>query len=846
MGIGRFPASPSSVPRSEAGSDVGLNRVQVALPVPVRSTFTYSVNGPVPAPGTRILVPFRREERIGWAVGVGAADGPAKVRPILDVLDETPSVSTEMMTLAGWMADYYLAPLGIVLKTILPSVLSDSSRDYLTLIGEPSDAGTPRERKLLDALQGNVSPERVRTLRRRLNLGSIWPEIRRLACQGIIRHETVPPRDPPVRVRRIVRIARWLSDLAEREELFSRARRQRDAYQALESGGGSAELADLLRRGGFSRSVIRGLEEKGVVVVEEEEVLRDPFQHEPPEKPPELTPTDDQAGVLRALGEMLENSESTPVLLHGVTGSGKTLIYIELLKEVVRRRGQGAIVLVPEISLTPQTVSRFRAHFGDEVAVLHSALSEGERYDAWRQLRRGDKRIAVGARSAVFAPIPRLGAIVVDEEHDGSYKQSEGPRYQARDVAIVRAGRCGALCLLGSATPSLESWKNARSGKFNLLSLPERVGGGVLPPVRLVDLKVLWKKQAQGDSQRGKDGRAGGGAGRGVLSPELIEGIEARLSRKEQVILLLNRRGYSSFVQCQECGEVWQCPHCSVSLTFHRLTGKILCHHCGHGEPSPKRCDRCGSEHLSFKGLGTEQVERVVTESFPGARIARMDVDTTSGKWSHHEILGRFGRGELDILLGTQMISKGLDFARVTLVGVINADVGIHLPDFRASERTFQLLSQVAGRTGRGELGGEVLVQTSLPDHFAVRAALHHDFPTFASRELREREDPRYPPHVRLVNLLVSSPDLEEAAKEAERSATWLKSRASEYGRVVEIVGPAPAPIEKLHGRWRWHMLLRSHSPASIGSILRSFLENHRPRGRDVRLVVDRDPVALL
>jgi primosomal protein N' (replication factor Y) len=362
----------------------------------------------------------------------------------------------------------------------------------------------------------------------------------------------------------------------------------------------------------------------------------------------------------------------------------------------------------------------------------------------------------------------------------------------------------------------------------------------------LVDLKVLWKNQAGGGAKGAPSGGAGGGKGRGVLSPELIEGIEACLSRKEQVMLLLNRRGYSSFVQCRECGEVWQCPHCSVSLTFHRLSGKILCHHCGHGEPSPKRCERCGSEDLSFKGLGTEQVERVVAESFPGARIARMDVDTTSGKWSHHEILGRFGRGELDILLGTQMISKGLDFPRVTFVGVINADVGIHLPDFRASERTFQLLSQVAGRTGRGELGGEVLVQTSLPDHFAVKAALNHDFPAFATRELREREEPPYPPHIRLVNLLVSSPDLDEAAKEAERSAAWLRSRASRHGGALEVVGPAPAPIEKLHGRWRWHMLLRSVSPASIGSILTSYLENHRPQGRDVRIVVDRDPVALL
>jgi primosomal protein N' (replication factor Y) (superfamily II helicase) len=454
------------------------------------------------------------------------------------------------------------------------------------------------------------------------------------------------------------------------------------------------------------------------------------------------------------------------------------------LREVVARRNRGAIVLVPEISLTPQTVSRFRAEFGDQVAVLHSALSDGERFDAWRQLRRGEKLIAVGARSAVFAPVPRLGAIVVDEEHDGSYKQSEAPRYQARDVAVVRAARTGAVCVLGSATPSLESWQNARNGKFHLLSLVHRVGGGALPPVRVVDLKKVWRKgggEGEASGVRGGRGASGGTAspegrvGAGVLSPELVEGVRERLRRGEQVILLLNRRGYSNFVQCRECGEVWRCTACSVSLTFHRTTGRLLCHYCRHEEPTPARCDRCGSKDLSFKGMGTEQVERIVAETFPGARIARMDVDTTSGKWSHHEILGRVERGEVDILLGTQMIAKGLDFPRVTLVGVVNADVGIHLPDFRASERTFQLLSQVAGRTGRGPLGGEVVVQTSLPEHYAVRAALGHDYLAFAQRELRERTNPSYPPHTRLANVVSSSPWEEEAAREAERSAAWVR-----------------------------------------------------------------------
>ncbi|MEX0842878.1 MAG: primosomal protein N', partial [Gemmatimonadota bacterium] len=402
-------------------------------------------------------------------------------------------------------------------------------------------------------------------------------------------------------------------------------------------------------------------------------------------------------------------------------------------------RGRSAIVLVPEISLTPQTVSRFRAWFGDEVAVLHSGLSDGERFDQWRQIRSGQKRIVVGARSALFAPLHDLGVIIVDEEHEGSYKQSEAPRYHARDVAVMRARLSGALCVLGSATPSLESWRNAQRGKFGILSLPSRVGGRPMPPVSLVDLR---KERGSG---------VGHGEGSGVLSPRLVDAVRDALARREQCILLLNRRGYSSFIQCRSCGEVRECPQCSVSLTFHRRRGRLLCHHCRHEEEAPKRCERCGSTELGFHGMGTEQVERVVTETFPQARVARMDVDTTSGKWSHAEILGRVERREVDILLGTQMIAKGLDFPWVTLVGVVNADVGLHLPDFRASERTFQLLSQVAGRAGRGDRGGEVIIQTSLPGHYAVQAALSHDFEGFAEEELTARKSPPYPPLVRLV-----------------------------------------------------------------------------------------------
>jgi len=744
------------------------------------------------------------------------------------------------------MADYYVSPLGIVLAAALPSVLVDVSRDVVTLTGEVPEGIPDRARRLARALADAGGPARVSTLRKSLGMGSIWPEIRLLEAAGSIRHEAHSPRPPAVRTRRFVELAAELPNLEQREEAFRRTRRQREAYEFLEAAGGAMELAALTGRGGFSRSVITGLEEKGLVVVADREEMRDPFAEVPSERGevPPLTP--DQRTVVGALVGAARSGDTTPFLLHGITGSGKTRVYIELLR-AVRDAGRGAIVLVPEISLTPQTVKRFRAWFGDEVAVLHSGLSDGERYDAWRQLRSGEKRIAVGARSALFAPVRELGAIVVDEEHDGSYKQSEAPRYHARDLAVVRARDAGAVCVLGSATPSLESWSNASRGKFHLLSLPDRVGGGALPPVRLVDLREVRRRDRKHEERKVQGGEGGGAQSGTILSPELVTAVNQRLERSEQVILLLNRRGYAAFVQCRECGDVRRCRHCAVSLTYHRGTGRVVCHHCRYEEPAPRRCPSCGSDDLDFRGLGTEQVERVVQETFPSARIARMDVDTTSGKWAHQEILGRVERGEVDILLGTQMIAKGLDFPRVTLVGVVNADVGIHLPDFRAGERTFQLLSQVAGRAGRGVLGGEVLVQTSLPDHYVLQAVRTHDFTGFARRELEERTDPPYPPHVRMVNVVLSSPDGGAAADQAEAAVRWVdRWIAAHRSAGVERVGPAPSPIERLHGRYRWHFLLRSSSAGALGAICAEFMTGFTPRGGDVRVALDRDPVALL
>lgn len=820
-----------------------IRRVEVALPLPLDRTFTYELEAhQLPAPGTRVLVPFQRGERIGWVVGRGSS-GTRKLRKVLAVLESSPSVSPEILRLARWMADYYCVSLGVALRSVLPSALCDAARDYVSFHAEPETPLTPRADRLLSALRKRHGPQRVLSLRKALGMGSLWREISILESAGAIRHETVPPRDPVVRTRKVVRIVRWLASLVEREDLFTRSPRQREAYELLEAAGGNMELSHLLTQGAFSHSVVRGLLDKAVVRVDDEEVVRDPFLEIPIVSAPPIHPNEAQRASLDAIVRAWGSGDLKPFLLHGVTGSGKTLVYIELLEEVVVARGRGAIVLVPEISLTPQTVARFRARFGDRIAVLHSALSEGERYDAWRQLRVGQKRIAVGARSAVFAPVPDLGAIVVDEEHDGSYKQSESPRYHARDVAIMRAAFAGAVCVLGSATPSMESWWNSCRGKSTRLTLPDRATGTPLPPVRVLDLRKIRAAEKAPGGEFGDPGRAAT-----VLSPRLEEAIRRRLHRREQVILLLNRRGFSSFVQCRDCGNVWICSQCAVSLTYHRVTSRLLCHHCRQAEPAPERCGRCGSRDLWFRGLGTEQVERVVASTFPEARIARMDVDTTSGKWSHHEILGRVEHGEVDILLGTQMIAKGLDFPRVTLVGVVNADVGLHLPDFRATERTFQLLSQVAGRTGRGPLGGEVLIQTSLPEHYAIQSALSHDFEGFARRELRERKSPSYPPHVRLANVLVSSPDPDLAARAAEGASAWLRRRGAEIagnGR-FGVVGPAPSPIERLHGRWRWHFLIRSRSPRVMGLLCRSLAFDFRPGPGDLRVMVDRDPAALL
>jgi primosomal protein N' (replication factor Y) len=735
-----------------------------------------------------------------------------------------PAVSLRLLGLAEWIARYYAAPIGLVLKTMLPSALWGASR-LIVRLEDPACAAGGTSRLVVEALDAAGGTAAAGTLRRKLRR-PVWDVLQRLARVGAVTLETAPPDlGPSTRTERVLVLTRLLPTLIERERLFGRAVRQREAYEATDAVGGELPVRHLTAQLGFSSTVIRGLVHREVARIDERERPRDPFSDVA--GVPAAVPTEAQRGAVAAVRALPRGGALT---LFGVTGSGKTLVYLEALREDVQA-GRGVIVLVPEIALTPQTVARVRGVFGDQVAVLHSALSDGERVDAWWALARGEKRVAVGARSAVFAPVRELAAIIVDEEHDASYKQGEVPRYHARDVALRRSKIERARVVLGSATPALETW--ARRDRIPVVSLPVRIGARPLPAVSLVDMRSESRVRE---------------AGPVPWSKPLDTAVRTSLAAGDQVMLLLNRRGFAHFLQCHECGHVWECPSCTISLTVHRSPPGLRCHYCGHDAPIPSRCPDCGAAAHRSRGVGTQSLERWLAERFPSARLARMDADTTSGKWSHSRILDAVGRRDVDILFGTQMIAKGLDFPGVTLVGVVDADTALHLPDFRSAERTFQLIAQVAGRAGRGPRGGRVLVQTHTPGHWALQAAASHDYEAFADHEYRLRRTPAYPPHVALVNVLVSGTDEQRVAESAVELAGWLErligARAS---GTVSVVGPAPAPLARIKGRWRWHLLLRSADRTMLGRVTRYASERAPRAGRGgVRVVFDRDPVSLL
>ena len=815
-----------------AGARAGARYAEVALPLPAAAPYTYAIPDDLAArvaPGARVVVPVRRREMIGLVVAVGDEAPAVKTRHILAAPDDEPAVPPALLETGRWIAGYYGAPIGLTLRCMLPGGMWGSS-DVVATVIDASRAGDGVGGELVGWLAGRGGEGSVATAARSLKR-ALWDVAGRLERNGAISLRIEAPDTAANALsERVIVLPDDRPTLVEREALFRRRPRQRELYETLESLGGSASAKHLTEQLGFNDALIRALTAEGLARADRSERIRDPFAGTPATPPP-AHPTGDQHAALHQI-EQLGPGEGA--LLFGVTGSGKTLVYLEAVRRMLAA-GRGAIVLVPEIGLTPQTVARFRGAFGDDVAVLHSALSDGERADAWRMLRRGERRVAVGARSAIFAPVRDLGMIVIDEEHEASYKNGETPRYNTRDVAAVRARLEGARLVLGSATPALESLVRAEpidgsAPALRMVALPERIGARPMPAVELIDLRVA-------DKVAGVEPLA--------WSVALDEAITGCLARGEQALLLLNRRGFAAFIQCPDCGEVRHCPHCSISLTVHQSPPGLRCHYCAHEAPLPFTCDACANPVQQMRGVGTQQLERIVAERYPEARIARMDLDTTSTKWSHQRILGSVERGEIDLLLGTQMIAKGLDFPNVTLVGVVEADTGLHLADFRAAERTFQLLAQVAGRAGRGPKGGRVLVQTRSPTHHALVHAAAHDTEGFLEEELSHRAAPPYPPNLFLVNFVVSGPDERAVGNAAARLADWCSRLVDRHTLALMVLGPAPCPLAKIKDRWRWHVLLKG--PATdIGRVVRFAAKTITRKRGEVSIVIDRDPVSLL
>jgi primosomal protein N' (replication factor Y) len=818
---------------------------EVAVTLPVAGRFHYVVPEAFAARaqvGARVLVRFGPRKVTGVIVRTDTAPPPG-ITPVAlsEVLDDEPSLSAELVELCSWIADYYEAPPGEVIRAALPAGSGVAARAVFAL----TEAG----RAVLDG-QGAAMLPRQRALIERLGrlgardlpaagLGAgMKQQLAQLAAQGLV--EQREQRDAArVRLQR-ERVAQLAGDIATARAAVAKAPRRLAVIEMLASGA-AIPIATLERRLPKAKVAVRELARLGLVTVTERElpigaVATGDAMHV--SAPPVLTgeqriAVDEITLALRrdvpasAVATPARGESGTPFLLHGVTGSGKTEVYLQVIATALAA-GRTALVLVPEISLTPQLAARFRARFGDLVAILHSGLSERDRLGEWSRLRRGEARIAVGARSAVFAPLAGLGVIVVDEEHDGSFKQDEGVRYHARDVALVRAQRAGAVCVLGSATPSLESAAHAERGAYRKLTLTERPTARPMPSVEIIDLRTYIP-----------DGDA-------MLSAPLRQAIGETLAAGDQTILFLNRRGFATFVLCRACGHAFRCLHCSVSLTYHRHSDRLSCHYCGFAQRVPNVCPSCSAtETIERKGLGTEKVADAVAAAFPAARVARLDRDVATGA-KIEAVLARVARREVDVLVGTQMVTKGHDFPGVTLVGVLCADTGLNLPDFRASERTFQLLAQVAGRAGRGDKPGRVMIQTYRPKSAAVVAAAAHDYASFFAAESAARAELGYPPHGRLIAVRIDGADAHEVAGVAQRLAQLAEAatRRLEGGGAVEVRGPVPAPIERLRNRTRWQIWLRSSDRHALRRVARSLLSAEI--AGTVRVGLDVDPISAM
>ncbi|MFE1625744.1 primosomal protein N' [Brevibacillus reuszeri] len=808
---------------------------QIIVDVPVNRTnrpFDYRVPDwltPIIHVGSRVIVPFGPRKLQGYVISISEQTVDqvenTRLKDVEQVLDDTPPLTAELLKMSEWMSKQYLCPWVTAVQAMIPAVLKGKSEKWLTAT-DALDEETCGKSGLLWELHR----------KRHLPLAEVEKQFpdEYMLVPGWIRSGLLAT-EYQVTDRITRKQQSFVKSLLEKPQLEEaiaslppRAEQMRRVLQLFAEHEGQAFSVQMMRdEHGISRSPLKSLEAKGWIAIEQVEVYRDPYANRrfSEKAKPEFTPL--QQEVLAPILQSIQSHTYASYLLHGVTGSGKTEVYLEAIEQTLAK-GREAIFLVPEISLTPQMVERFKGRFGADVAVLHSALSSGERFDEWRKIIRKQVKVVVGARSAIFAPFQNVGLIVIDEEHESSYKQEETPRYHAREVAIWRAKENDAVLVMGSATPALETYALATRGRYTLLQMPDRVGNRPMPEVHVVDMRE--ELQAQN---------------RSMFSRKLHEMIEDRLRKEQQMVIFLNRRGFSTFVMCRSCGYTMRCIHCDISLTYHKTNHTARCHYCGYTIAQPAHCPECQSEHIRFFGTGTQKVEMELAKLFPGIRVIRMDVDTTSRKGSHEELLNKFRSGLGDVLLGTQMIAKGLDFPRVTLAGIIAADTSLHLPDFRAAEKTFQLLTQVGGRAGRHELAGDVVIQTYTPEHYSIMHATKHDYPAFYQDEMLQRRRTGYPPYFRLVLITFSHEDVPVVIRGAHTMADYLRQRLAQ---TTILLGPVASPIARVKDRFRFQIMLKYRDEPHLAELLSqataAFEEWNKQQ--KVLMTIDVDPYVLL
>ena len=794
--------------------------------MPALDTLTYRVpeHLGIPPSGARVLVPLGNRVLTGVALGPAEPpQDPDALKDLIDVLDEAAFLPADVLRLAQWVADYYACGIGDALAAAMPPRAWIESERHAQLTPAGAERAA-REKGLRGELLAGLSvdsPVKLASLATRAGVHSALAGLER---DGLV--TITKPLKGTASAFLTIRVATLTAQGHDPDVKSKRlGEKQREGLDLLAGAPDGLETADLAARG-IGPAVLKRLVELGLVAIHRRQVDRDPFAADAAARVTArvtVALTDEQQDAFVKLGRAARAGAFRCALLHGVTGSGKTELYMRLADEV-RRGGRGVLLLVPEIALTPAVAALFRGAFADRVAIQHSGLSDGERHDQWHRIRRGDVDVVVGTRSAVFAPVRHLGLLIVDEEHDGSYKQEETPRYHGRDVAVVRAQQAGALAVLGSATPSMESYHNAQNGRYELIPMQRRVLDRPMAAVQIVDMR---------------EELAAGGPDV-VLSTVLTGALQDRHARKEQAIVLLNRRGFATVILCRQCAHTLECPNCSVSLTVHKAIGRVRCHYCNYAVSIPKKCSQCSGEYLEQMGFGTERVEAEIRALLPDARVARVDRDTIRRRGAITGLLARFAGGELDVLVGTQMIAKGHDFPRVTLVGVISADVGLGMADFRAGERTFQLLTQVAGRAGRGTLAGQAIVQTLYPGHYSIRHASKQDYAAFFADELEFRRKMHYPPVLGMINAIVKGKTREGAMSDANALVRALRWGGEPY----KVLGPAPAPLSRLKGEYRVQFFIKGTHRGAMRKSLVSVLAA-RPEIRR-RTSVDVDPMSVL